>query len=237
MSKYNTTKVQKCKDCGTDKPCSEFHHLGGVRNNIARYCLSCHENRLAIEPNRIELFSKGLKICVKCNETKELYMFYNAKAGYDGKNCYCKPCSRIVNSQYPVNPELKKANKQRYRFKNREFINTRQIEVRKLNKFRFMAHTANRRAKQIGQTEKVTQKQLWSLAKKQKLKCALSGKKLTNDNISLDHIIPLCRGGKNLIENLQFVDNSVNLMKGSYLPDDFLEAIKAIYSHSILKHE
>lgn len=226
-------RIKLCKDCGIKKPCSEFHHLGGIRNNIAQFCLDCYKKRLQIENEKIELFINGLKTCVKCYETKPLYMFHNNKLSYDGKNCYCKLCAKIVNSKYIVNPELKRANKQRYRFKNREFINKKQNEKRKTNKFKSMANTANKRARERGQLEVITKGDLWKVAKRQKMRCALSGKKLTNENISLDHILAMSRGGKNIIENIQLLDNSINLMKNSHLQDDFLEAVKSIYLYSI----
>lgn len=221
-------KTKKCYDCGKDKPYKDFHHFGGSRNNISKYCLTCHDDRLKIEQTKLDLFNKGLKTCVRCKETKQLFMFNNNRASNDRKNCYCKPCAKIVNKQYPVNKELKLANKQRYRMKNRIIINQKQNKKRNCRRFRSMLHKANSTSKKLG-GKSLTLFQLWKLAKKQKLLCAISGKKLNNNNISLDHIIPFCHGGENVIENIQFIDYDINIMKNSHGQQEFLNLIKEIY--------
>lgn len=69
---------------------------------------------------------------------------------------------------------------------------------------------------------------LWKIAKKQKLKCALTGDKLTAENISLDHIIPTCRGGTNDINNLQLVIRKVNTAKWGVDNNEFIELCKRV---------
>ena len=86
----------------------------------------------------------------------------------------------------------------------------------------------NLKAKGYDHIVTVTIFDLWCLAKRQKLKCAISGIKLTKDNLSIDHIIPLSKGGTSDLFNLQIVDKDVNIMKGTLLINDFLEKIKII---------
>jgi 5-methylcytosine-specific restriction endonuclease McrA len=57
---------------------------------------------------------------------------------------------------------------------------------------------------------------LWKLAKKQKLICAISGRKLTTENISVDHVVPLSKGGSTKIDNMQLVDYHANLAKFTF---------------------
>ena len=180
-----------------------------------------------------------LKLCQHCKTELPIYLFRRNKGTKDGMYCYCRLCDKVVNKRYKLNPILRKLNKQRYRFKHRESINKKQNWIRKNRKFKSMANTANRlsRIKSTGET--ITKNDLWRIAKKQKLKCAISGIKLNNDNISLDHITPFCRGGKNVCTNIQLVHNTINLMKGSFYMRDFLETIKIIsdYQRSLILHE
>lgn len=83
--------------------------------------------------------------------------------------------------------------------------------------FRKMAKFANKRCK----SGKTTALELWSLAKKQKLICALTGDKLTTENVSLDHIIPQSKGGTNDITNLQLVTHHANTIKNDMSMNEF----------------
>lgn len=175
-----------------------------------------------------------LKLCQSCKRQLPIDLFRNNKGTKDGLYCYCKSCDKIIRKKYKPNPELKQLNKQRYRFKNRELINKTQRSIRKAKRFKTMANTANRIAREKSTGEQITKQDIWKIAKRQKLKCAISGIKLNNDNISLDHIRPFAKGGKNIPENIQLVHNTINLMKGTFLLEDFFETIKIIYLHHYL---
>lgn len=73
---------------------------------------------------------------------------------------------------------------------------------------------------------------IWYLAKKQKLKCAISGIKLNNDNLSIDHIIPLSKGGSSEITNLQLVEKKINLMKHDMSVRELITMCNIIIEHS-----
>ena len=52
-------------------------------------------------------------------------------------------------------------------------------------------------------------------------RCAICGKKIKNlDDLTIDHIVPLAEGGKNVIENYQLAHKACNEAKGSLLPDE-----------------
>lgn len=50
--------------------------------------------------------------------------------------------------------------------------------------------------------------------------CQYTGKKLTNGQGNIDHVIPRSKGGEDSWENLVFCDKSINRMKGSKLPKE-----------------
>ena len=71
---------------------------------------------------------------------------------------------------------------------------------------------------------------LWKLAKRQKLICSLTGRKLTRETISLDHIKPYSKGGTNEITNLRLVHIDANMAKQTLNDEEFLQLCKEIVS-------
>lgn len=66
----------------------------------------------------------------------------------------------------------------------------------------------------------VTARELASLWRKQRGRCALSGCKLDR-TAHLDHIIPESRGGEHTIGNLRWLDPMVNVARGNMADEDF----------------
>lgn len=65
--------------------------------------------------------------------------------------------------------------------------------------------------------------ELWGLLKRQRMLCTLTGRRLNRDNISLDHIVPLSKGGSNEPNNLRFVHIDSNTFKMDMDDSDLLE--------------
>ena len=48
-----------------------------------------------------------------------------------------------------------------------------------------------------------------------------TGTELTFDNVSLEHTVPLCRGGTNTPDNITLVTKQVQAMKGTMTGEEF----------------
>ena len=69
-------------------------------------------------------------------------------------------------------------------------------------------------------------KELWE---EQKGKCGILGIPLIpGRTASLDHIVPLSRGGTNTRDNLQFIHIALNCMKQDHTPEEFNTLLKQI---------
>lgn len=83
----------------------------------------------------------------------------------------------------------------------------------------FRAWEGNRMAK----TERIKTRLLWEHGRY----CDICGKKIRNfEDLTLDHIIPLSKGGKNEIENCQLAHRACNSMKKDLMPDAYAWKIK-----------
>lgn len=66
-------------------------------------------------------------------------------------------------------------------------------------------------------------------------KCELCGRKILLEDMSIDHVKPLCLGGKDDVDNLASVCIPCNMFKGSVLPEDFMERITEIFMYQMEK--
>ena len=83
----------------------------------------------------------------------------------------------------------------------------------------------------------ITGKQIMPLDEKQNFRCALSGRELTPQTASLDHIVPLSRDGSHSLKNLWVVDHMVNNAKGSLTVQEFRAMCRDVSRHADLPHE
>lgn len=92
----------------------------------------------------------------------------------------------------------------------------------------YSVHAKNMLAKKhLGDVGKWAE--LQNLFDQQDGKCAYSGLPITiGEDAHIDHIVPTAKGGKNEIDNYQWVSKKVNFMKGGLLEEEFLLLCKLI---------
>lgn len=178
------------------------------------------------------------KICTKCKQEKELNLFYNRKAVRDGKESNCKECSNKRNKKWTQdNPEKSNLIHKKYKLKDRNKYNLITKIFFLKHRFIKLSSIANHRARTKGDLNNISPWDLWKIAKHQKLICPISGIKLTNENISVDHILAYSKGGKNTPDNIQLVHKTINFMKTNHLINDFLKLIETIYLYQKSKQK
>lgn len=66
-------------------------------------------------------------------------------------------------------------------------------------------------------------------------RCELCGRNLLFEDVTIDHVIPLSKGGIDNVENLACVCYEDNQFKNNILPEDFLERITKIFLYQMEK--
>jgi len=86
----------------------------------------------------------------------------------------------------------------------------------------------------LTKNERIGMTDMKDLLNKQGFKCAISGRPLSPDNCSLDHIMPLSRGGTHTLNNAQLVRVEVNHAKGQMTEEELLALCVDICHHKKL---
>jgi 5-methylcytosine-specific restriction endonuclease McrA len=66
------------------------------------------------------------------------------------------------------------------------------------------------------------------MLEQQRYRCALTGDRLTPENLALDHIVPISEGGGFDVENSQLVTRDANRAKHTMSQSDFVQLCKNV---------
>lgn len=146
----------------------------------------------------------------------------------------CRPCDRAYQRRaYAKHPDVLRERKRDHMARLRGDPETReQLNARRRGNPKYAAgnkayarnlrsrHFFRWRARNRGMG--ITAEMLASLWKRQRGRCALSGRKLGRD-AHLDHIVPVSQGGGGSIDNLRWTDPWVNVARQDLADADFFE--------------
>lgn len=169
------------------------------------------------------------KTCTKCGETKALDEFYNYSKTSKMRRPDCKACVRGRSKSWAANnAEQAKANNRRWKIENQDRCNLarknwiernpdkylqtkRNWRARNLERAQEMVrvharlHPEQARAKQHRRRARKKQNGIYEILPKELKRlyasnCVFCG---SNEQITADHIVPINRGGRHSIGNLQ----------------------------------
>jgi 5-methylcytosine-specific restriction endonuclease McrA len=78
----------------------------------------------------------------------------------------------------------------------------------------------------------VTTDNVLRLIEWQHYRCALTGRALTPETASLDHIVPVRSGGEHRIENTQVLHRDVNWAKTTMTTDEFVQLCREVVAQA-----
>lgn len=158
------------------------------------------------------------KVCTRCREYRERAEFSPAKTK-DGMRSHCKYCLRKAKAAYrAAHPEkIKAANAQP---RDAEAVRRHTAKWRAAN--REAVREANRRYRAKKLRAHISAVDVEAVWLRDKSTCHLCGKPVSRDvpwpqwmSPSIDHIIPLARGGSHSMDNIALAHLGCNQSKGA----------------------
>lgn len=149
------------------------------------------------------------KACTKCGEIKKLTEFYKDSRYRSGHRTQCKACDAIKAKKWKMaNSERWDSYMRSWRSQNKEKTTQNLVDWRNQNRKRLHEQLHRRRVRlQKGSIYVISKKDLKRLYSSKCVSCGSA------ERISLDHIIPISRGGRHSIGNLQPMCPSCNSSK------------------------
>lgn len=148
MSGSEDITTKACKDCGEEKPVSEFHVDRSRKDGLQFYCKVCNSARAAAyrearKKAYVAVVSPETKVCRDCGEEKFASEFTVDRSRKDGLNPYCKTCTAARSAAWSnANKEKRAAKGAEYRAAHKEEIAARMADWYETNKERIVARMA-----------------------------------------------------------------------------------------------
>jgi 5-methylcytosine-specific restriction endonuclease McrA len=157
-----------------------------------------------------------------CEREKDVSHFYRYKLSQDGYQRYCKVCDRLYKQSKKGKQSKRKQersasgrlSKKKYHLSEKGAkTRIRYVQSKKGKLARNLANRIRRTRKtQVGGFH--TAAEWYELCEFYEFKCLRCGKQYPFDNLTLDHVKPVSKGGSSFIWNTQPLCKSCNSIKG-----------------------
>lgn len=220
-----TVGVKVCSRCCCSKRASEFYKSRAAKDGLCSICKACEKKR----DRRQTRPTPDRKVCSACSVEKSSAAFNKNSRASDGLQSACRMCnieyeeSRVRKQRVPspehkmcsmcnlvkVKSEFSKMSASRDGLQYRCKACSAEIEANRSMASR-RSRNHNRRVR-LANTESFTvlRKEIRRLYRNKCFNCGSA------ENQSIDHVVPLARGGRHSIGNLITLCTNCNSSKGS----------------------
>lgn len=203
---------RKCTHCFEIKDLAYFRHGHGWCTECRRSLNEEWRRNKGEQKKRIRnpsFLMQGLRECFKCDRVLSLDDFYKTKSHPDGYSANCKDCMKTHSAK----PEIRKKNTEKVRRLRKE--NPRYTEIHRKQQGKRRAWKKNL------DSGLDTQEFLDTLYATET--CVYCKQFVEPKNRTMDHVIPLKRGGLHHPDNLVMACGSCNFKKSALTGEEFLE--------------
>ena len=199
----------KCKcGCGEDAPIAD-------RTDRSRSRVKGEPLRFVHGHNRrLPRVTPEAKPCSRCGETKSADAFYRDKSKATGLSAECRTCRKEGAKRWArENPERHRALHTAWVAANPERHNESKMRWQKANPAKRAEIQERRRVRKLsGRVEKVDP---WAIFERDGGRCHICGKRVAKRDMSLDHLIPVSKGGDHIATNIRLAHLRCNVKRGA----------------------
>lgn len=159
-----------------------------------------------------------MKVCRHCDKNKKQSEYYRHSSTPDGLHYNCKECCKLINQASYLKKKESRTNYQRKRYAKTTTGAPPKKVRRKRNasgKRKYSIQHA-RRARELGLDADDTIS-VHELFKRDKGICQICKNRVGPSEASIDHIVPISKGGPHTWDNVQLSHESCNYKKGAKL--------------------
>ncbi len=222
-----------CKGCGYEKPrTSEFWHRDkNVPDGFCRKCKACrnsyHDAWYEKNKDRVAVTQEAWKQrnLSRVAENQARYARENAERLREYKKAWREENIERVrdnhNRYYRENKELYRLSQNRRRKQNPEARRSESDRYRRNNLEKYRAASLRRRARKAGAEGSFDLSDIREILNSQNGRCFWCNEVMPEGRYTIDHLIPLSRGGTNWPANLVCACHRCNSQKGARTPDEY----------------
>lgn len=230
--------MKKCSRCQETKDSSEIGKRKSSKDGLDSRCLKCIKkcSKQSADKNRIKNSDKIIilsKLCSTCRIEKGIDNFGTNPSSKDGLRNECKNCRNAkTRFKYENDSHFRKNESIRAAIiylNNREYILNRSKQWSKENPEKKVEQSHRRQARLYGQFEFDLPKDFVKILNElQNNACAYCSR--TDIKLTIEHMLPISRGGKHCFANVILACVTCNFSKHSKTLEEWLE-----YNQSLLK--
>lgn len=201
---------KECRRCRKTKACDSFGPCKAARDGLSYWCRPCraaYEDSRRTAPKKMRrdpsLLSRGKKVCCACHEQLLLEDFSPALRGYGGRAAFCRVCFSARNRAVRNKNGTHAAYIRKWRMDNADY------------RSRHAAHQASRRALKAKAWDGSDLTIYIKFLYEDELICFYCRQITWRDQRTIDHVVPLSRGGKHEANNLVMACGTCNSRKGA----------------------
>lgn len=225
----DTPTAKTCTACGITKPLDDFYKSPNGRFGRQSRCIPCHKAAskrwVQGHPERtreIRNASNARNRDKVIARNRAFYAAHRERRLAEARAYKAKHRDRINErtreQRASLPPEVRKARWLRYRQTNPEQRRERSRAYQKANAAKFAAYAQERRAR-VRSAPKVERIDRNAIYDRDRGICHICGKHVPRKLMTLDHLIPLSKGGEHTARNLAVAHRSCNSKRGAgWLP-------------------